>query len=166
MKYIFIILVFSISMTSSYCQLPKCSKIDSIEIKQVDFDLIFAVALSRNQFDSFYEIESDKALTILEDSISIKKICMLLYNLIEETDSVYLKNLPEEITFKQIKTNKGKIAYIYTDPLDIRAKITIYTDQYKTTLWADRFHIDIGNKRYKMTQTLYEKLNCFYIEDN
>ncbi len=169
-------LLYFIFFFISICSLQRCTEekaiiqeqclglfdltsIDSIYIKQTDFNILTIVSISRETFESYYNEEGNtRKLTTKGE---IQGICSLVNDLEEDSN----KELPMPYESMKIeRVLRGQVVWFNKDPLDVRAQIIIYTKEKNIILWISQFYVDSENMRFKMSEALYNFLQNEYIK--
>lgn len=162
--YLIISIFIALIPMSCLSQIICCNLIDSITIKQLDFYMESFFPIKRNDFDEFIKSDNSSVQTHITNKKQILEICFLLNNLQLESDSSYLKVMPCDIRSFS-KEIKGHIYNLNNDPLDIRAKIILFSKSGAENIWIDISHIDMYNHRYKMSENLFSTLQNYYKKD-
>ena len=169
-------------------------KIDSITITSIGlFSTLSWDPLNKDNFDA--RSTDSKLITNLSNKKDLILFTSILNYLQEEKDFILSQNrIYERVKLKklsdtiEIKKRLGKESSIFStklvkvknkyylsyhpknDPIaDVKCKIVIYESNKNTILWMSNFYIDMLDKRYKVSKSLFESINNFdtlFIENN
>ncbi len=151
---------------------PVISKLDSVEIKLINWDVNFEeyYGIDRKAFDQTFEYMSNNSLNNnsiayvkIKDELSLDMFLSLIMWTIEPYPSEAISIFPNEILRRSKGYNTENHGIMQgsasnDDPLQIRGKITLYTPYGRRIAYISNHSIDILNHRYRLGKALEELL--------
>ena len=135
-------------------------EIDSIYILATDLYTYTATNIGRNDFMSYYSQCADRYFDILKDDSTKEYLFVILKNMEIAPINNMQTNDYQQFMYRPIHTNDGRVYWINTDFLNVRALLVLFTNGKCFPIWVSATCTAIGEECYYTP----EKLRS-YIQD-